>query len=161
MKEEAHPFRSGRRSLCAILRRLKVYNMKIMAEYVIKEIDFEDLENISVGWDESAYDDVDIMLVKSFIMNELEREYGEGTHIEVYSLGDLIEKMENLVGEPVSPEDLPFDQVARLMDRFFGKAVKFFVDEEGNLFVALLVDMLPTSSDFMTTLWRFWSNDDK
>jgi len=46
---------------------------------------------------------------------------GEGTHIEVYSLGDLIEKMENLIGEPVSPEDLPFDQVARLMDRFFGK----------------------------------------
>jgi len=39
--------------------------MKIMAEYVIKEIDFEDLENISVGWDESAYDDVDIMLIKS------------------------------------------------------------------------------------------------
>jgi hypothetical protein len=37
----------------------------------------------------------------------------------------------------------------------------FFVDEEGNLFVALLVDMLPTSSDFMTTLWRFWSNADK
>jgi len=106
--------------------------MKIMAEYVIKEIDFEDLENISVGWDESAYDDVDIMLIKSFIMNELEREYGERTHIELYSLGDLIEKMENLVGEPVSPEDLPFDQVARLMDRFFGKAVKFFVDEEGN-----------------------------
>jgi len=67
-----------------------------MAEYVIKEIDFENLENISVGWDESAYDDVDIMLIKSFILNELEREYGEGTHIEVYSLGDLIEKMENL-----------------------------------------------------------------
>jgi len=101
------------------------------------------------------------MLIKSFIMNELEREYGEGTHIEVYSLGDLIEKMENLIGEPVSPEDLPFDQVARLMDRFFGKAVKFFVDEEGNLFIALLVDLLPTSSDFMTTLWRFWSNNDK
>jgi len=46
------------------------------------------------------------------------------------------------------------------MDRFFGKAVKFFVDEEGNLFIALLVDLLPTSSDFMTTLWRFWSNND-
>jgi len=28
---------------------LKGYNMKIMAEYVIKEIDFEDLENIL--WD--------------------------------------------------------------------------------------------------------------
>jgi len=57
-----------------------------------------------VGWDESAYDDVDIMLIKSFIMNELEREYGERTHIELYSLGDLIEKMENLVGNRFHPK---------------------------------------------------------
>lgn len=132
-----------------------------MAEYNIKEVSPDDLKDISVGWDDSYYDDVDVMLIKSMIMNELEHQYGEGTHMEVYSLGDMLDKMEDFVGEQISPEDLPFDQMAPLMARFFGDAVKFFVDDQDNLFMALLVDLLPASSDFMKTLWQYWNNNNK
>jgi hypothetical protein len=130
-----------------------------MAEYSINEVTAEDLQNLEVGWDDSYYDDVDVMLIKSFITNELERKYGQGTHIEVYSLGDILTKMQEVIGEPMSSEDIPFDQIAPLMNRFFGEAVKFFVDDEGNLFMALLVDLLPASSDLMKTLCSFWNNN--
>jgi len=75
-----------------------------MAEYVIKEIDFEDLENISVGWDESAYDDVDIMLIKSFILNELEREYGEGTILKCIPWVISLKKWKTSLGNQFHPK---------------------------------------------------------
>ncbi|NPV88107.1 hypothetical protein HPY42_01090 [Coprothermobacteraceae bacterium] len=128
-----------------------------MAEYVLRELTLEELRTTPAGWNE-AYDETDLMLIKGLIHNALEKKYGQNVRVEVYALGDLLKKAEELSpGQLEKLEQIPMDKVLEAFQRFLGEAVKFYADEENNLFVAFVLDLIPVDQALMRNFLSFWN----